>query len=68
MPIIGRLDDQVDNVMIKPLGAGDRRAPVESAREHVDETKSTMSEDTPRKGEGSEIRERRRDELPVWLL
>ncbi|HMF57099.1 MAG TPA: hypothetical protein VK619_12215 [Pyrinomonadaceae bacterium] len=68
MSVIGRLDEQVNDVMIKPLAERDKRAPEDAARAQGDERKSITSEDTPLNQEGSEFNERKRGEMPVWML
>lgn len=65
MPVIGRLDDQVDRVLIKPLERGredgDEPAPLR-APEPPPATEE--SKDEAREGETSPAP----GELPVWLL
>lgn len=64
MPVIGRLDDQVDEVLIKPLskrrGNEDAHAPATPTpppRPSAAEEAATEHDDA-----------RARTELPVWLL
>jgi hypothetical protein len=63
MPVIGRLDEQVDALLISPLKR--RRTPDEEARDesktpaNADEDHDTESPDERRAGDAS---------LPVWLL
>lgn len=61
MPFIGRLDEQVNDMLIAPLernGAGARAQPTEQSRPPRD-AKETDAEVEKRAA---------RDELPVWLL
>ena len=61
MPVIGRLDGQVEEVIIKPVG---RRAPEEADAPEAARREGTR--ETPR-AEPDESR-RADDDLPVWLL
>ena len=69
MPVIGRLDGQVDEVIISPISRRrreDEPPPVtknEETPEPSDPPDRTPSQ-TPNKGESSA----NADELPVWLL
>lgn len=66
MAVIGRLDEQVDDVMIKPLS---KRGEIRGAYdEQEDQSNSITQIDTQPKLEGSENSVREKDELPVWLL
>ncbi len=66
MAVIGRLDEQVDDVMIKPLS---KRGETKVAdTEQGDQNKSITQIDTQPKVEGSGNSVREKDELPVWLL
>lgn len=78
MPVIGRLDDQVNNVIISPVGA--RRARGEGEDRHIDAegSRPTATDDSAR-DENARGRERRiaagrednepeGEQLPVWLL
>jgi hypothetical protein len=64
MPVIGRLDGQVDEVIIKPISERRRdeepTPPEETAREPLPPTETQ----TPTPNQSSADR----DELPVWLL
>lgn len=75
MPVIGRLDKQVEEILIRPAaaarapegeatraGAPERPATCEPAA--TDATEQDDSAQTSREDE----RARRRDALPVWLL
>lgn len=69
MPVIGRLDEQVDAVLIKPLarkGEPDGDAHTQQQYENIAQPQTA----TPTTGEtDSHANPRaRRDELPVWLL
>lgn len=60
MSVIGRLDEQVDEVLIRPLSK--KNEPETSERESVNQSLRELVE------ENAEKRKRKRDELPVWLL
>lgn len=69
MPVIGRLDGQVDEVIIKPISEGRRGAGPhadETAREPLDTPAppKPATNQTPPAVESSADP----DELPVWLL
>ena len=61
MPIIGRLDKQVDDVLIAPVSK--RRRDDEQTPEQTEEPDATLTQ-TPPADESSV----KTDELPVWLL
>jgi hypothetical protein len=65
MSVIGRMDEQVDEILIKPLSnsphAGDRTAP---ASEREDASRPAPRSESPSEDETIE----KDDELPVWLL
>ena len=64
MPVIGRMDEQVDEVLISPVGrrgARDDRRPPAGEAERIPPKDS--QENPPGRGEDAG-----RDELPVWLL
>ncbi len=69
MPIIGRLDDQVDAVLIAPL---DRAASEqEAAREQANDVSRMASQrdyQTRAESEGSQNNAGDKESLPVWLL
>jgi len=60
MSVIGRLDEQVDEVLIRPLSKKDKQET--GAQENENQALSEPIE------ESAEKQERKRDELPVWLL
>lgn len=60
MSVIGRLDEQVDEVLIRPLSKKNEQET--SARENENQALSEPIE------ESAEKQDRKRDELPVWLL
>lgn len=62
MPIIGRLDEQVDERIISPIS--NRRREEEETERHGDETPPATQTQTPASDESSA----KSDELPVWLL
>jgi hypothetical protein len=61
MPVIGRLDKQVDERLITPISK--RRRDDEQATEQTEEPDATPTQ-TPPADESSV----KADELPVWLL
>jgi hypothetical protein len=69
MSVIGRLDDQVSEMLIKPLlKKRERKAPEqESVRE---EQEARVLEAPPEDARAEELNDSkaRREELPVWLL
>ena len=67
MPVIGRLDDQVEAILINPL----RQRPTPAAPERDDMTTPAASdEDAGAASPDEAARERRAgdDTLPVWML
>jgi hypothetical protein len=62
MPVIGRLDGQVDEVIIKPISK--RRHDEEPPDEETPERTPSPKTHTPTPNQSSA----ERDELPVWLL
>jgi len=67
MPVIGRLDDQVEAVLINPLKQ--RRTPAGAERDEP-ATPAASDEDIDTASPDESSRERRRDDasLPVWML
>lgn len=68
MSVIGRLDDQVDEIIIKPLGESNR--PKEertqaASQETVQQPQAAAEKD---QAPDDENREARSPQLPVWLL
>ncbi|HEV2706983.1 MAG TPA: hypothetical protein VGV59_13740 [Pyrinomonadaceae bacterium] len=64
MPVIGRLDKQVDDVLIAPVSKNRPPAPAPT-RDEADEPSQTPDRDEP----AVERRRQPPDEtLPVWLL
>ncbi|HEX5709313.1 MAG TPA: hypothetical protein VFX96_18575 [Pyrinomonadaceae bacterium] len=77
MPVIGRLDEQVDEVLIRPASRrGRARTSGESAGQTGDEelTRPPTPEDSKSPAPPSDddtpegVDEDAREELPVWLL
>ena len=69
MPVIGRLDDQVDAVLIKPLGRRDEQgAKTTTALSHENIAQPQTATQTAGESESSANTQARREELPVWLL
>ena len=62
MPVIGRLDGQVDEVIIKPIS--ERRREEESPAPAPTDADERAPVQTPDRGESSS----EPGELPVWLL
>ncbi len=65
MGVIGRLDDQVDELIIKPLGERGRSEPPAPSKNvepaHADSGPESSAEDENKSGG-------RHADLPVWLL
>jgi hypothetical protein len=65
MPVIGRLDEQVDELIISPVSKRRRgEEPARDRREDAQESPPPAPTETPATGESSA----ERAELPVWLL
>ena len=71
MPVIGRLDDQVDAVLIKPLttknaqpAQEDKKAPGSKGEQTVADAQSRVDD----RNESSASKSGQREDLPVWLL
>jgi hypothetical protein len=69
MPVIGRLDGQVDEVIISPISRRPREeerppAPQNEETPEPADSPGRAPSQTPRAGESSA----QADELPVWLL
>ena len=70
MPVIGRLDEQVDAVLIKPLARKDepdRSARVEQEYENIARPQ-TATPEAASETDSSDAGHAAREELPVWLL
>ncbi|HZG50838.1 MAG TPA: hypothetical protein VEZ40_01770 [Pyrinomonadaceae bacterium] len=68
MPVIGRLDDQVEAVLINPLA---RRRPTTDEAARDESTRPATSDEEIAPGSADESSRERRGEdaaLPVWLL
>ena len=68
MSVIGRLDGQVDEIIIKPVGNRNRPETEErlpSSQENARQHQTGAEEDRARDTEESEERS---SDLPVWLL
>jgi hypothetical protein len=63
MPVIGRLDEQVDERIISPI-SNRRRDTEQTPERRGDEDPPATKTQTPPEGESST----KPDELPVWLL
>lgn len=73
MPVIGRLDEQVDAILISPLGKRDSRAEAsgrgqDAAREAGTTPPSHPANDGGQAAADDEKSGVRPQELPVWLL
>ena len=69
MPVIGRLDDQVDAVLIKPLERRDEQeADTATAQSRENIAQPQTATQTAGESEFSANTHARREELPVWLL
>jgi hypothetical protein len=75
--VIGRLDEQVDAVLIAPLkrGGGQKTGTTQQEQDskESDTAESSSQTSTPAKAIGSKVLKdgpstARRDRLPVWLL
>lgn len=69
MSVIGRLDDQVNEKLIKPVGARNRpeKEPVPPAEQRGAPVQSTdLEESTP--GKEGQQKSGPQSDLPVWLL
>lgn len=69
MPVIGRLDEQVNAVLIKPLARKDepdRDARVEQEHENI--ARPQTATQTASENDFSDETKAEREELPVWLL
>lgn len=70
MGVIGRLDEQVDDVLIKPLAKRNTRAEAHALDSGADETLSRARQPPQALSvRGNSARDQaKREELPVWLL
>ena len=69
MPVIGRLDDQVDAVLIKPLARSDEQgADTATALSHENIARPQTATQTAGESDFSGKTHARHEELPVWLL
>ncbi len=69
MSVIGRLDEQVESILIRPLDS-DRRAAARERHDSSDEPKRSSNDGEKALDETDDLQEKhsRREELPVWLL
>ena len=69
MTVIGRLDDQVDSVLIAPLDRNRRRS-TEAKEQPENEQAAPPQTDAqaPDEAESFQHEQVEREELPVWLL
>ena len=68
MPVIGRLDKQVEDVLITPVGKDSRREGA-GARTSADSKGARGGSRNPGRDERGWVERAREDEpLPVWLL
>jgi hypothetical protein len=72
MSVIGRLDDQTDAILIKPLEKGSRRNPIPAAPDERTPGEAATPQHTERRTPDSKRSSTdetaRPEELPVWLL
>jgi hypothetical protein len=81
MPVIGRLNEQVNDVLIEPIGKRRTRAESEPARAPSNDSRRNVNEDARGNGtrrsddekirarvEDGNVRVRDDEQLPVWLL
>jgi hypothetical protein len=69
MPVIGRLDDQVDAMLIKPLARSDEQAAdTATALSHENIARPQTATQTAGESGYSADPHARHEELPVWLL
>ena len=69
MPVIGRLDEQVDAVLIKPLerrGEPERNSVAARSNENIERPQSAIQ--TALEKDAQPDARADREELPVWLL
>jgi hypothetical protein len=69
MAVIGRLDDQVDSLLIAPLDRN-RRDTTEAQQQSKNPQQTQSQTDIPAPGEAESFQHEQavREELPVWLL
>ena len=67
MPVIGRLDDQVDRLLISPVGKRGEMADASSAEMRLSIDEESAAEEARKRVERRAVR-RDEQELPVWLL
>lgn len=69
MAVIGRLDDQVDSVLIAPLDRNRRRT-TEAQAQPENQSPASAQTDAHAPGEAESLQNEQaeREELPVWLL
>ncbi|MBD0369784.1 MAG: hypothetical protein ICV60_02950 [Pyrinomonadaceae bacterium] len=65
MGVIGRLDDQVNEVIIKPVGARRERPASEPQQRPATETARQLVEESAQDKESTKARP---SEIPIWLL
>lgn len=72
MAVIGRLDEQVDEVLIRPASrrdrAGDADGPPRRRGEELTRTPPPEDSKSPARGGDDDAGSHPRQELPVWLL
>jgi hypothetical protein len=68
MGVIGRLDDQVNDIIIKPVGERRGAAESEAKQTRVAETTPPPHATPEERAQEKESAEAASSELPVWLL
>lgn len=69
MSVIGRLDEQVDAILISPLARkGEPQTPLKDSQAQPAPAQTIPVTSTPDKVESSGNQRHAGDELPVWLL
>ena len=69
MSVIGRLDEQVDSVLIAPLDRNRRRSAETQEQPHNQQSAPSQTKaQAPDEAENFQDEEPAQDELPVWLL
>lgn len=68
MGVIGRLDDQVEEVIINPIGERNRRESVDRQPPPQPAAEPQQAEEPVNGAQDKDVKEQRSSDLPVWLL